>query len=87
MPYQTAFQAPPTQAGSILSTVAIVLAVFALVVGIFVNPLIPAAASIVCASIGMRRGERLAKLGLVLGIIAGVYSLGLLALNLLLLLL
>jgi hypothetical protein len=87
MPYQTAFQSPPTQAGSVLSTIAIVMAVFALVVGIFVNPLMPAAGSIVCASIGMRRGERLAKLGLILGTIAGVYSLGLLALNLLLFLL
>lgn len=83
MLYQAGFAGypAPKPAGNVLSTIAIVLAAFAMVVGIFVNPIIAAAGAVVCAAIGLRRGERLAKLGLILGIVATVFSLGLLALN------
>jgi hypothetical protein len=82
-PYQAGFpdQAPAVPAPSVLGIVAIVLAAFAFAISFFVSPLVPAAGAVVCASIGLRRGERLAKLGLILGIVATVYGLGILALN------
>ena len=64
----------PAPPGSILSVVAIVLAAFAVAAGFYTNPFVPAAGAVVCAAIGLRRGERLAKLGLILGIVATVYS-------------
>jgi hypothetical protein len=81
--YQAGFpdQTPAGPAPSVLSIVAIVLAAFAFAISFFVSPLVPAAGAVVCASIGLRRGERLAKLGLILGIVATVYGLGILALN------
>ncbi|NMO52218.1 hypothetical protein HH310_13550 [Actinoplanes sp. TBRC 11911] len=76
-------QTSAVPAASVLSVVAIVLAAFAVAISFFVSPLVPAAGAVVCASIGLRRRERLAKLALILGIVATVYALGILALNVL----
>jgi hypothetical protein len=53
----------PRSAGNTLSIVAFVLAALAL--GIF--PIILGPAAIICAAVGMKRGERLANLALILG--------------------
>jgi hypothetical protein len=85
VPYLAAFPGYPAAqpTASVLSIAAIVLASFAVIIGILSAgvPLVPATGAVVCASIGLRRGERLAKLGLILGIVATVFSLGLLAFN------